>query len=296
MKKDFLLITLLAAIWGASFLFMRVLAPYVQSIHLANLRILIAGLVLLAVYMFGRRHVWQNLRTNYRTLLVIGVFNSGIPFSLYAFASHHIPTAYSAILNALTPIFTALVAKFYLGMHIKPRIYLGLLFGFLGVYILMYPSLKQVDVWHLAPQNQYVIYSFFACIGATLCYAIGTNYAKKHSAGMDSLLLAMGSQLLLGFAMMPVSTFFSSPKIDQLYLQPHLAISLLLLGGMCSGLAYRLFFTLLQKGGPVYASLTTFLIPLFGILWGFIFLQEHIPSTAYLSVGVILFATFLVMR
>jgi len=75
-----------------------------------------------------------------------------------------------------------------------------------------------------------------------------------------------------------------------------LAIILLLLGGVCSGLAYRLFFTLLQKGGPVYASLTTFLIPLFGILWGFIFLQERIPSTAYLSVGVILFATFLVMR
>jgi drug/metabolite transporter (DMT)-like permease len=289
-------ILLLAAIWGASFLFMRVLSAHLPSLLTANLRMLLAGVFLFVLYSSMHLHLFKDMQKHYRLLMVIGLFNSAIPFSLYAFAAHHIPVAYSAILNALTPIFTALVAGVYLKTPFKLRVYLGLILGILGVYILMYPKLQAHDFSLSVQENQYFMLSLAACVGATICYAVGANITKKHAQALPAPLLSTGSQLIVALLMLPISTTYATIPNPHFYQNMHVVLALLALGILCSGIAYTLFFKLLKSGGPVYASITTFLIPLFGIFWAYVFLGEAMPSTVYFSAAVILSATFLVLH
>lgn len=293
--SDLLLLFILAAIWGASFLFMRILAPHLPAFLIANLRILSAGFFLLVLYIYWQRDLLKNITHNYKTLSIIGLFNSGIPFFLYAFAAHHIPAAYSAVLNALTPVFTALIARFYLKTEISAKAYFGLVLGVIGVYVLMQGKLAEHDFMTLWRQDPKFLLSIFACILATLCYGIGTNFTKKHGQGLSIQVLSTGSQILIGLMMLPIGLYFDMHHAV-LNLNLGLIAAILALGIVCSGVAYTLFFRLLKNGGPIYASMTTFLIPLFGMFWAYVFLGEAIASTTYLATGVILLATFLVLK
>jgi drug/metabolite transporter (DMT)-like permease len=294
-NQHFLIILVLAAIWGASFLFMRILAPHLPAFLIANLRIIVAGLFLLGLYIFTQQQVTTEIWANKKTLTIIGLFNSAIPFALYAFAAHHIPAAYSAVLNALTPVFTALIARFYLKTELKKRVYLGLLLGFVGVYFLMSPKLAQSNFQELWQRDIYFILSILACILATICYGIGTNFSKKHGSHISIQSLSAGSQIVIGTMMLPIAVYLKLPSFI-MQLNAILWLAILALGILCSGVAYTLFFKLMKEGGPVYASITTFLIPLFGIFWAYVFLGESVPPTTFVSALMILSATFLVLR
>jgi drug/metabolite transporter (DMT)-like permease len=289
--KEAVIIVFLAAIWGASFLFMRILVPVIPPIVMANFRILIAGFGVYAFYAYSKK-INKDLGENWKKYLIVGIFNSAIPFTLYGFAAKHLPAGYSAILNALTPLFTAILASIYLNNKITKVKILGLIMGFSGVYVLMQPKIANSSFHGITP-----ILAMLACIGATMCYAIGSTYTKKALSNAGSENLACYTQMLASFVMLPLWLF--NPPVDglvQVVTTPKLIFSLLALALICSGLAYVLFFYLIKHSGTVKATSTTFVIPLFGILWAYLFLGEELPHTAYLSAGLIISSTILVLR
>jgi drug/metabolite transporter (DMT)-like permease len=289
--KEASLIIFLAAIWGASFLFMRILVPIIPPIVMANLRILLAGIGVYLFYAYSKK-INHDLGENWKKYLIAGIFNSAIPFTLYGFAAKYLPAGYSAILNAMTPLFTAILAGVYLDSKITKTKILGLILGFLGVYVLMQPKIAQSNIHGMMP-----ILAMIACIGATICYAIGSTYTKKKLSHSSSENLACYTQLLAAFVMLPLWIF--TPPIDgiiQIASTPKLLASLFALALICSGLAYVLFFYLLKNSGTIKATSTTFIIPLFGILWAYLFLGEELPHTAYISGLLIISSTILVLR
>jgi drug/metabolite transporter (DMT)-like permease len=192
----------------------------------------------------------------------------------------------------MTPLFTAVLAGIYLGSKITKTKILGLILGFSGVYVLMQPKISQANLHGITP-----ILAMLACIGATICYAIGSTYTKKKLSHCSSENLACYTQVLASFVMLPLWIF--TPPIDgiiQIATTPKLLASLLTLALICSGLAYVLFFYLLKNSGTVKATSTTFIIPLFGILWAYLFLDEELPHTAYISALLIISSTILVLR
>ena len=204
----------------------------------------------------------------------------------------YLPAGYSSILNALTPLFTAVLSIFYLKNPLTKDKLLGLILGFIGVLILMWPKILNSSITGIMP-----ILAMLSCIGATICYAIGSTYAKKFLGHCSSESLAAYTQILAGVCMLPL-WIFNMPvdKLIHVFYTPKLIFSLLSIAIFCSGLSYILFFSLIRTAGTIKATSTTFLIPFFGILWAYIFLGEEMPNTAYISLIFIVISSILVLR
>ena len=274
---------LLAAIWGASFLFMHVATVEFGPLPTAALRVGIATLALLPL-MLARGHGPLFLR-HWRPVVIVGLLNSGIPFALYAFALLSISTGLSAILNATVPLFGAIVAWLWLGDKLNRSRVLGLVIGFLGVALLAWDKASfKPDAAGLAPG-----WAVLACLGATTCYAIAGSYTKRFLSGMPPIMTATGSQIgaCLGLA------------LPALWLWPAQAPSLkawgalLLVGLACTALAYILFFRLIEHAGPARALAVTFLVPVFAVLYGALFLGEAVTPYMLVCGGVVVCGTAL---
>ncbi len=191
----------LAAIWGGSFIFIRVLAPALGPILTAATRVLIAGAVLV---LYCRATGFPaDLARYWRQYLVIGVVNSTLPFVLYAFAALHIPASYSVILNSTTPLFTALLAVPLLGERLTLAKVAGLVAGAAGVALVSKAGPVVPDLWFGA--------AVAACLAATLCYAVSSIYMKKHAVGAKPLAIAGWSQVFAGLVLLPVVPFAPAP-------------------------------------------------------------------------------------
>ena len=261
--SDFLL---LAAIWGSSFLFMRLAALELGALPTAALRVAIASLFLLPL-LVAKGH-WQVLLQHWRPVFLVGLLNSAIPFALYAFAVMHISTGLSAILNATVPLFGALVAWAWL--QDKPGLSrtVGLAIGFGGVVLLVdgQASFKP-NAMGVAP-----VWAVAACLVATTFYALSASYTKKHLPSMPPLVAATGSQIGATLALALPALWF---RPDQMPSAPAWS-ALLALGVVCTGIAYVVYFRLIERAGPARALTVTFLIPVFAIVYGVILLDEQI--------------------
>jgi drug/metabolite transporter (DMT)-like permease len=260
-------LVLLAALWGASFLFMRLGAHEFGPIALAAVRVGLASAMLIPL--LASRGQLAELRTHWKGLLLVGALNSAVPFALFSFAALSITAGLSSIVNATTPLWTALVAFVWLRQGLTPWRVLGLVVGFAGVAFLAWdkasfkPGADHTGLW-----------AVLACAAATFCYGVAANATKRYLAGVSPLAVATGSQfaaaLLLALpaawlwpAAMPGTTAW---------------LSAVALAGLCTALAYILYFRLMSRVGPTNAVSVTFLIPLFAILWGALFLQEAITA------------------
>lgn len=277
---DFLL---LAAIWGSSFLFMRVAAQELGALPTAALRVAIASVFLLPL-MLAKGH-WLALRQHWKPVLFVGVLNSGIPFALYSFAVMHITTGLSSILNATVPLFGALVAWVWLGDKPSWSRTLGLAIGFGGVVLLAggQASFKP-NASGIAPA-----WAVLACLAATTCYALAASFTKKHIPSLPPLVTATGSQLgatlaLIGPALWLLPAHWPSASAWG---------ALLMVGVLCTGVAYILYFKLLEKSGPARALTVTFLVPVFAIAYGVLFLGESVTAWMLLCGAIILAGTAL---
>ena len=260
---DFLM---LAAIWGASFMFMRLAALELGALPTAALRVAIATLFLLPL-LVAKGH-WSVLRQHWRPVLLVGLLNSAIPFALFAFAVMHISTGLSAILNATVPLFGALVA--WLWLHDRPGLSrtVGLAIGFGGVVLLVGEQASfKPNASGIAP-----VWAVLACLAATTCYALSASFTKKHLPSMPPLVGATGSQIGATLALAGPALWF---RPDHL---PSAAAwgALLVLGVVCTGIAYVIYFRLIDRAGPARALTVTFLIPVFALVYGVILLGEHI--------------------
>lgn len=277
---DFLL---LAAIWGASFLFMRLAAIELGALPTAALRVGIASLFLLPL-LVAKGH-WPALRAHWKPVLFVGVLNSGLPFALYAFAVMHITTGFSSILNATVPLFGALVAWVWLGDKPGLSRTVGLAIGFGGVVLLAggQASFKP-NASGIAPA-----WAVLACLAATTCYALSASFTKKHIPSLPPLVTATGSQIGATLALALPALWFHPSHLPSASAWG----ALLALGVLCTGIAYILYFRLIDRAGPARALTVTFLIPVFAIAYGVLLLGEEVTSWMLVCGAVILAGTAL---
>ncbi|MFH0133414.1 DMT family transporter [Variovorax sp. VaC1] len=261
-------LVLLGALWGASFLFMRIGAAEFGALPTAAVRVAIAALFLLPIALL--RGQGPMLAKHWKTSCVVGVFNSGMPFALFCFALLTINSGLAAVLNATTPMFGALVAWAWFRERPNGSRLVGLVIGFAGVAMLASRSAGL----HAGASGHAALWAVLACLGACLCYGISASATRRHLSGVPALTTATGSQI-------GATAFLALPAIWLWPAQmPSLRawLALLALGIACTGVAYILFFRLIERAGPARALTVTFLVPVFALFYGAVFLNESITQ------------------
>lgn len=278
--RDVTDLVLLGAIWGASFLFMRVAVPEFGPIPLIAARVGIAAAFLLPILITrGGTHA---LYANARPLAILGALNSAVPFTLFAFAVLSVTAGFAAVLNSTAPLFGAFVAFVWLREQPSSARIVGLVVGFVGVLVLVSGRLSVADAGGGG-------LAVLAGLSAALLYGIAANYAKRHLGNVDSLVTATGS-LIVATALLLVPAALYWPAV-----MPSASswASAILLAVFCTGVAYILYFRLLRRVGPAKALAVTYLIPAFGVVWGYVFLHEMITPSMLAGCAVILLGTAL---
>jgi drug/metabolite transporter (DMT)-like permease len=274
---------LLAAIWGASFLFTHLAVAEFGALPTAGMRVTIAAVFLLPI-LIARGH-WTALATHWKKIFVLGMLNSGIPFALYAYALLTITTGLSALINATVPLFGALVAWLWLKDRPHGMKILGLLIGFVGVAMLAWSKAS----FRPDASGTATAWPVLACMAACMCYGISASFTKRYLGGVPSMAIATGSQLgaSIGLAIPMVWLWPSrSPSVTAW-------AALLVVGVLCTGVAYVLFFRLIDKVGAAGSLTVTFLIPVFALIYGVIFLNETVTAWMLLCGAITLFGTAL---
>lgn len=273
---------LLSAVWGVSFLFMHVAVRDFGVLPTAALRVAIATLTLLPWL------VWRGqlpaLRRHWRVIALAGVLNPALPFVFYAYALQSLSTGLAAILNATTPLFGAIVALLWLRQRLSPSRVLGLFVGFLGVVALAWDSLGVA-----AGSADRQAWAVLVCLGAPLMYGIGASYTQRYLSQVPSLVIATGSLLASSLALaLPAAWAWPAAAPGA---RAWLAVACV--GVLCTGFAYVLFFRLIERVGPARTLTVTFLIPVFAVLAGTLWLEEALTLRMLLCGGVIVLGTTL---
>lgn len=259
-------LTVLGAIWGASFLFMRMSAREFGALPLVDLRLALGALLLLPVLWSGRAHF---TRKHILPLVMISAINSAIPFALFAWAAQRAPAGIGAITNATAVMFTALVAFVFYGERISRQRVIGLVAGFVGVAVLASGKTSGGSVWSAALAGTF----------AALLYGIGGNLIRRQLAGIPSGAVAAATLVCASVLLAPFAIFYW-PRAP---IPVHSWVSAVLLGVLCTGVAYFFYFRLIYRVGAPRAATVTYLISLFGVLWAWMILGE--PLTASMAIA-----------
>lgn len=280
--KDAFTLLLLAAIWGASFLFIKVAVGVLGPVVLMFLRVAIASTAL-ALYVFLRRgHL--SIRKWWKQYLLLGLINAAIPFTFISIAELHLSASLAAVLNATTPLFTALVAWIWLKDAMTVKKLLGLVMGVVGVAVLVGWTPGESTLGLLVPAS----FSLLAAVS----YAFGGVYSSVAFKGANSMDMAVGQQVGASLVMLPVA----AATLHSSTLSPGVVLAVLGLSVLCTAFAYLLYFALIANVGPVKALSVTFLVPIFGVLWGFLFLHEPVSINLIIGLCIILASVLLVVR
>jgi drug/metabolite transporter (DMT)-like permease len=283
--KELAALLLLAALWGSSFLFIRVAVPAFGPVVLATLRVALAGIGLLIYAAVIRHHI--DLRGWWQASLVLGALNATIPYVLIATAELHLTASLAVILNATTPLFTAVVSALWLRDRLTAKQIFGLALGVIGVAVLV--------GWNPSPVSGLIILSVGASLMASLSYALAGVHAKRAFAGVPSLTVATAQQigatiLLLPFAMPVAVANRATIRPDTTMVAALVALALL-----STSLGYLLYFFLIASIGPTKTLSVTFLMPVFGVFWGTLFLHDVVRAGTLAGLAIILASVCLVV-
>lgn len=271
-----------AAIWGGSFLLMRIAAADFGPFATAALRMGIGTAAMLPLLWW--RGLLPQIQLHWRSLLWVSLVNAGIPFACYSFAVLHITTGLAAILNATVPMFSALVAWWWLGQRLTPLRTLGIVIGFVGVAMLAgeQASLKGDQPW-------LSMTAMLACLLATFCYGASGNVIKERLSHLHPWVIACGTMLgaTLWLAVPAALTWPAKPPSSGAWW------ALIAVGVVCSALAFMLYFELLQRTDATKTMSVTYLIPVFAVIYGVLFLDEHITPWMLLCGCVVVLGTAL---
>ncbi len=277
---DLAALFLVGALWGASFLFIRVASPVLGPVVLADARALVAGGLLLAYAVLMRKRL--ALRARLGAFLLLGAGNSAVPFVLKSTAGLWLPSSILATLNGAIPLCTAVVTAVWLGERLTPRKLTGLLLGVIGVATLV--------GWSPIGASGRVVLGVVCSLLASFCYAAGTVYARRSFAGASPLELTVGQLLAAGVLLLPLAVptaRTTSPDGGTLLATLGLALP-------STAVAYLLYFRLNERVGPTKTSTVAFLVPGFGLLWGALLLDEAIGIGTLVGLGMILASVVLV--
>lgn len=286
---DILRMLSLAAIWGASFLFMRIIAPVIGTIPTAFFRVSIAAVGLLVI--LGLMRISWDFKGKFKTVMLLGMINSGIPATLYSVAAQVLPAGYSAIFNATTPLMGVLIGGLFFHERLTAAKLGGVFLGLFGVGILTRAGPVAF--------NMELLMGALACLMATTCYGFAGFLARRwldHAGGLDSRLSALGSMLGATLLLLPLFGYSVISQPPASWGGWNVWLSLLGLGLVCTAFAYIIYFRLLTSVGPVKSMTVTFMIPPFGVLWGALLLDEPL-SMAHIYGGVLIaLALWLVLK
>jgi drug/metabolite transporter (DMT)-like permease len=278
-RRDVAELLALAALWGGSFLFMRVAVPAFGPLALAFLRVF--GAALMLVPLLAARGELASLRRHWRPIAVVGFVNSALPFLCFAYAALTINAGVSAIFNSATPLFAAIVAWLWLGDRMTPLRIAGLAIGFAGVLWIGW------DKADFGPGGSAA--AIGACLLATMSYGIAPSLTKRRLGGVPPLAVAAGSQVA-------AAIFLAVPALLAWPAQAPSAPAwgmVALLAFFGTGLAYLLYFRLIANAGPANAVAVTYLIPIFAVAWGGLFLGERLTLPLIAGCAVIFVGTAL---
>ena len=254
----------LSAIWGGAFIYTRVLAPNIGVFVTTEWRLLLGGAGLGVWMLFT--HFDADWCRYWKPYLALGLINTAIPFSLFGFAALTLPGSYLAIINSMAPLWGAVFAALFLGDRLTPRKLAGLVLGMLGV--------AMITRGGPVPINPQTLAAIGACVAATVCYGLGGVYIKLNLQHAKPAAIAGGSQLLAGLLCAPALLTGPASAIYSPMVWFHISV----IGLACGSVAYLLYYRLMALAGPVKALSVTMLIPVFGMLWGKLFLNEIITA------------------
>ena len=273
-------LVLLGALWGVSYMFIRVAVPELGPFVLMGCRVALAVLAL-TLYAAAVRQL-PKFQGRLRQFLILGTVNSAIPFSLIATAEIEIPASLAAILNSTSALFVAGVAAVWIGETLTVRKIAGLLLGVAGVVVLVgFPSV---------PLTGPVLLAVGAMLGASLAYAVGGVYAKKTFDGVPGLTMAIGQQSGAAVTLVPLG----AATVPDQFPSTAALLAMLAIALLSTAVAYLLYFYLIRTAGPTKTLTVTFLIPAFGLISGVVFLNEPVGPGTLAGLGIILTSVALV--
>ena len=270
------LLILLGAVWGSAFIFIKIAAPEFGAVALVQARLVIASLIFVPL-LFRRKYLLL-LKPIWKHSFLLAVTNNAIPFTMFSLASFGSDSNMLAILNATTAFNTMIIAYFWLSEDVSLKQLTGLIMGFIGVVILVNPDSSSTSL----------ISAIFCLLGAA-CYSFSTVFIQKNSAKTNKLVLIGWSIIFSAFLMIPLTLIYppvSMPSFDAF-------LSVLWLGGISTGLAFLGYVRLIEKIGAVKTSTVAYFLPIFGIIWGYIFLDEVITLSIVIGCFTILLGVFL---
>ena len=257
--KNWILLILLGSVWGSAFMFIKISADDFGPILLVNLRLLLAGALFLPFLL--RKKYLAYFKSHFSGILILGIFSNAFPFTMFSYASLGATSNMLGILNGTTAFMTMVVAYFWLKESITPKQIFGIILGFLGILVLVNPANGSATLGA----------SGFALVGA-LSYSFSGVYIQKYQLNANKFVLIGWAMLFGGLLLTPLS-FFNLPN----QMPDNNAIAALLwLGIVSTGIAYLGYIRLIEQIGAVRTSTVTYLLPVFSIIWGSIFLQEKI--------------------
>jgi len=270
------LLILLGAIWGSAFIFIKVAAPEFGAIALVQARLLIASSIFIPILL--RKKYLDLLKPIWKHSMVLAITNNAIPFTMFSLASFGSDSNMLAILNATTAFNTMIIAYFWLKEDVTFKQLIGLILGFIGVVILVNPESSSTS-----------FLSAVLCLMGAACYSFSTVFIQKNSAKTNKLVLIGWSIIFSALIMVPVTMLNLPPQMPS----TDAFLSVLWLGGISTGLAFLGYVRLIEKIGAVKTSTVAYFLPVFGIIWGNIFLDEIITITVIVGCAAILFGVFL---
>ena len=279
--RDLGALILLAALWGASYIFIRVAVPALGPFVLMGARVALASGAL-ALYAVLLARGMPKFRTRWKEFLIVGATNSAIPFTLIAAAEIELTASLAAILNSTTALFVAVVAAVWIGESLTAKKVIGLLLGFAGVVVLV--------GWDPVPLNGAVLLAVGAMLCASLSYAVGGVYVKRTFAGVSPLAMTIGQQGAAAAILLPLAAVSLPGEPPPL----PAALSALALALLCTAVAYLLYFRLIENVGPTKTLAVTFLIPVFGLLFGVVLLDEPVGVGTLVGFAIISYGVALV--
>ena len=279
-RADIARLLVLAAIWGASYLFNRIVAPSLGPVLTAELRTLIGGVALAAWFaVLGFNPEWRRW---WRQYLLVAVFSSALPFVLWAYAALQVNAGLLSVLNATSPMWGALCSAVLLRERLSVRQTIGLVVGLIGVTVVTQPD--SGSALHLP--------SIAAALAASFSYGLIATYIKGWARDVPSRGMAVGTQLAAGVLLIPFIPLWPPAAAPT----PLVTASILALGLVCGAVAYLLYFRLITDIGATGALTVTYLIPVFGVLWGALFLGETVSVSMLVGAALVVLGTVFVLR
>ena len=274
--RYWILLTFLGALWGSAFMFIKVATPEFGPIALVNTRLLIASLIFLPI-LLQKKYI-HLLKPIWKQVLVLSIMNNAIPFTLFSYASFGADSNILAILNATTAFNTMIIAYLWIGESVSLKQLFGLILGFIGIFILVNPQ-----------NSDTTLIASLSALLAAFFYSYSTVYIQRQSVNANKMVLIGWSIVFSAVLMIPVSIF----NLPETLPSASAIGSAFWLGAVSTGLGFLGYVRLIDKIGAVKTSTVAYFLPVFGIIWGSIFLDEKITSTITLGCLIVLIGIYL---